>query len=156
MILFRIALQKSFSLMPSKPAQDLNVNPLMNEQQAAMLDSMADEKVDEEDFSSAAVPALPVEMTKKERRFFSLFKSTNTNPNDQTSVPESMDLNSVQAQKAGGILPRVAMTAEEIEMKEEDMARREAYIAEYAKKEQKNTKAHDKFVNIFDSAKGER
>jgi hypothetical protein len=146
--------------MPNKPAQDLNVNPLMNEQQAAMLDSIADEQVDEEDFSYAAAPAsaaaLPAELTKKERRFFSLFKSTNSHENDQGSIPDDIDLNTVQAQQATRNLPRVSVTAAEIEAKEEDMARREAYIAEYAKQEQKNAKIHDKFVNIFDSAKGHR
>lgn len=150
---------KSFSLMPNKPAQDLNVNPLMNDRQAAMLNSIADEQVDEEDFSHAAVPgaaALPVEMSKKERRFFSLFQSANGNASDQTSVPEGMNLNLIHAQQAGGSLPRVSMSAAEVEAKEEDMARREAYIAEYAKQQLKDGKVHDKFVNIFDSAKEQR
>ncbi len=153
-------MQKSFSLMPSKPAQDLNVNPLMNDQQAAMLDSIADENVDEEDLSHGAAPShaatLPVELTKKERRFFSLFRSTNTDDKDQGSLPEGVDLNTVQAQQASGSLPQVGMTAAEKEAQVEDQARREAYIAEYAKQEQKNTKAHDEFVNIFDSAKEQR
>ena len=48
------------------------------------------------------------------------------------------------------------MTAAEKEAQVEDQARREAYIAEYAKQEQKNTTAHDEFVNIFDSAKEQR
>ena len=152
-------MQKSFSLMPNKPAQDLDANFLMNDKQAAMLNSIGGEEIDTEDFSPAAVPgaaALPVEMTKKERRFFSLFQSTNTNANDQTSVPEGMDLNLVHAPQAGRDLPRVSLTAAEVDAKEEDMARREAYIAEYAKQAQKDEKVHDKFVNIFDSTKEQR
>jgi hypothetical protein len=160
-IFARSLLQKSFSLMPSKPAQDLNVNPVMNDKQAAMLDSIADEQVVEEDFSSAAAaPAVPVELSKKERRFFNLFKSTNTHENDQGSIPKSIDMNAVHAQQASSSLPQVAMSTAEIEAKEEDMARRQAYIAEYAKQEQKNAKKHDEehehFVNIFKSAKEQR
>jgi len=145
--------------MPNKPAQDLNVNPLMNDKQAAMLNGISDELVEEEDLSLAAVPgaaALPVDLSKQELRFFSLFQNTNANANDQTSVPEDMDLGLINAPKAGRDLPQVSMTPEELEARVEDKARREAYMAEYAKQEQKDQKKHDRYLKTFDSLKGKR
>ena len=67
-----------------------------------------------------------------------------------------MDLSSVRVVEKEQLLPKVGQSEEEREAKEEDMARRLAYIEIYAKQEAekeketaKHKKDHDKFVGIF-------
>lgn len=148
---------KSFALMPDKPPESLDVNPLVNQEQADMLGSLADEEVDEEDLGDAiAVPAAsnaPVNLTKKEQRFFSLFQGTSSKEENQAAVPEGVKLAAVHASEQESLLPKVGETQAEREAKEEDLARRQAYIEIYAKEQEKQDatqkKAHDKFVGIF-------
>lgn len=71
-------------------------------------------------------------------------------------MPESVDLAAVHASQQERLLPRVGDTEAEREAKEEDLARRQAYIEIYAEKEKesaKQKKEHDRFVGIFKDVK---
>lgn len=96
-----------------------------------------------------------MDLTSNERRFFSLFQGTSSKEEAQTSVPEELKLKLVGSASEAPELPRVGETEAEKEAKEEDMARRAAYLAAQAEAQASvvpnpaQQEAHDRYVRIF-------
>jgi hypothetical protein len=141
--------------MPDHPPESLDA---INKAKDS-LDNVADTQVDgEEDAGppvSAPAATAPVELTKGEARFFSMFQGTSGNSGDQSSVPKGVDLSAVHASETAALLPSVGVSAEVREAKEEELARRAAYQEIYAKEAQKKGKEeeerHRHFTNIYKS-----
>lgn len=155
--------------MPSKPPDTLESQLA----QVKELDRIADQAVDEETLNdndddddevvAPPPPTNPIDLTKKEARFYSLFDGNTSKQEVQGSLPDDVDLDRVHSasttseeqQLLAGRGSTEGETKEEAEAKKEDLARRQAYIEIYAEEEAKRSregeyeKKHRKYIGIF-------
>ncbi len=94
---------------------------------------------------------IQTELTEKESRFFALLQQGTKYDDLQATVPDSLDLAAVQRVVASKELPRVDIPRQSEESKNEDMARRAAYLALAAETEKggKYQEYHDRFVAFY-------
>lgn len=154
--------QESFHKGPDRPSSGSEVDVVTNEKEQRMLvegigQEVVVEELEEENGAHTLNPKFEhsgVDLNEKEKKFLNLYRSCKSYK--QGEVPDNIDLKIVNTAEEQN-LPTVWDTPEEVEAKEEDVARRAAYLEKLSRhssaQSDKLKEAHDRYLSTFDKLK---